>query len=445
MVYNQFTTMSKKIIIAVLALVVVIGFTFWRFGPNLFKSNTPQGPVTLTYWGLWEDDSLIKPLIESYQSQNPNVKINYVKQSSVNYRTRIQTQIRNRVGPDVFRIHNSWIDMFQGDLSPAPAEAFSQPEYQSIFYPIAFNSFIKNGQILAAPMEIDGLALFVNNDILAAANVTVPKTWQEFIDSATKMTVRDQYGQIKTAGAAVGNVANVDHWSDILGLLMMQQPKIDFNNLSTPAAAEVFRFYTGFITNPNMKTWDALMPSSTQAFYSGRLAYYFAPSWKAFDLRQANPNLKFKVVPVPQLPPNPNVAWASFWAEAVSSHSQHKLEAWKFIKFLTSKEAEKLAYKTASSVRLFGEPYSRLDLAAEIVNDPVVGAFVAQAPYYKSWYLNSNTYDSGINEEMSKYFEDGINATLQGQDPQVALQTVNKGVQDTLTKYTKPAVATGQR
>ncbi len=437
--------MSKKIIIAVLALVVVIGFTFWHFGLNLFKGNTTEGPITLTYWGLWEDDSLIKPLIEQYQSHNPNVKVSYVKQSSINYRTRVQTQIRNGVGPDVFRIHSSWTDMFTGDLSAAPASTFSLPEYQSTFYPIASSSFVKNNQILAAPMEIDGLALYINTDILTAVGVQPPKTWQEFIDSATKMTVRDQNGQIKTAGAAIGNASNVDHWSDILGLLMLQQPNINFNNLATPTAAEVFRFYTSFITNPSMKTWDATMPSSTEAFYSGRLAFYFAPSWRAFDLRQANPNLKFKVVPVPQLPPNPNVAWASFWGETVSSRSKNKAESWKFIKFLTSKEAEKLAYKTASSLRLFGEPYSRLDLAPEIVNDPVVGAFVQQGPYYKSWYLNSNTLDAGINEEMSKYWEDGINSTLAGTDPLAALQTVDRGVQQVLEKYTKQPATSPNR
>ena len=119
----------------------------------------------------------------------------------------------------------------------------------------------------------------------------------------------------------------------------------------------------------------------------------------------------------------------------VSKNSKNSLEAWKFVKYLTSAEAEKLAYKEASQVRLFGEPYSQVSLASEIVNDPIAGAYVAQGPIYKTWYLSSNTFDAGINDEMIKYFEDSINATLAGTDPQTALQTVDSGVKQVMDKY----------
>ncbi|MDP3733304.1 MAG: hypothetical protein Q8Q91_02065, partial [Candidatus Daviesbacteria bacterium] len=108
-------------------------------------------------------------------------------------------------------------------------------------------------------------------------------------------------------------------------------------------------------------------------------------------------------------------------------------------KYLTSAEAEKLAYQEAAKIRLFGEPYSLVSLAPELSNDPIVGAYVAQGPIYKFWYLSSNTYDYGINDEIIKYFEDSINTTLTGTDPGVALQTVNLGIKQVLDKYTKPA------
>lgn len=430
----------KKIIIIVLSLAIILGFLFWRFGPGIsfFKGNQ-QGPMQLTYWGLWEDDNLIRPLISEYQKQNPNVTINYVKQSSTNYRTRVQTQVREGVGPDVFRIHNSWLPMFESDLAPAPEDVFSLADYKSIFYPVAVDSFVKQNLIYGAPMEIDGLALFYNEEILNGVGGKPPKNWQEFIDLATKMTVKDASG-IKTAGAAIGSTGNVDHWSDILGLLLLQQPGVDLNNVATPQVVEVLKFYTGFVTDPRRKTWDVNLPSSTQMFASNRLGFYFAPSWRAHELRVANPNLKFKVVGVPQLSSGKTVAYASFWGETVSKNSKNITEAWKFVKFLTSEEAEKLAYREASQVRLFGEPYSRISLTSELVNDPIVGAFVTQGSNYKFWYLSSNTFDNpGINDAMIKYWEDGINATLAGQDPQGVLQTVNQGVKQVLDQYTRVA------
>ncbi len=427
----------KKIVIIVLIISIVLGFLFWKFAPTLpFFKKTDQGPITLTYWGLWEDDNLIKPLITEYQKQNPKVLINYLRQSSTNYRTRVQTQIKSGVGPDVFRIHNSWLPMFEQDLSSAPSSVFTLADYQKLFYPVAEAAFVKNNQILASPIEIDGLGLFINEDMLNGVGGKVPRNWQEFIDVATKMTVRDSSG-IKTAGAALGSTGNVDHWPDILGLLLLQQPGVDLNNISTAQVAEVLRFYTGFVIDPRRKTWDVNLPPSTQMFAAGRLGFYFAPSWRAHEIRVANPNLKFKVAPVPQLS-GQQAAWASFWGEAVAKNSKNSLEAWKFVKFLTSAQAQKLAYTEASKVRLFGEPYSLVALSPEIASDPIVGAFVNQGPIYKFWYLSSNTFDSGINDEMIKYFEDGVNATLQGQDPQAALKIVDKGVKQVIDKYTKP-------
>ena len=428
----------KRIIIIVLSLSIVLGFLFWKFGPSisLFNKPKPEGPITLTYWGLWEDDNLIKPIIAEYQKQHPNIIVNYEKKSSLNYRTRVQTQIREGVGPDVFRIHNSWLPMFESDLAVAPADIFTPSDYRNMFYPVAAESFVKGNQIYGAPMEIDGLALFYNEDMFSGIGGKPPKNWQEFIDYATKMTVKDATG-IKTAGAALGTAGNVDHWSDILGLLLLQQPGVDLGSVATPQVAEILRFYTGFVIDPKKKTWDVNLPKSTDMFAAGRLGFYFAPSWRAHELRVTNPNLKFKVAPVPQLSGKQS-GWATFWGEVVSAKSKNLIEAWKFVKYLTSAEAEKMAYQEAAKIRLFGEPYSLVSLTGEIAQDPIVGAFVTQGPIYKFWYLSSNTFDSGINDEMIKYFEDGINATLAGTDPGAALQTVDKGVKQVLDKYTKP-------
>ena len=176
----------KKIIIIALSLAIIVGFLWWKFGPNLFQKSGPKGPVELTYWGLWEEEDLLRPLILQFESQNPNIKVNYVRQSSVNYKSRVQTQVREGTGPDVFRIHNSWMPMFEADLYPAPSDILTPDEFGKTFYPVAKDSLVKNSQILAVPMEIDGLALYYNEEILNGVGGQVPKSWQEVINTAIK-------------------------------------------------------------------------------------------------------------------------------------------------------------------------------------------------------------------------------------------------------------------
>lgn len=412
--------MNKTTLILALS-VVILGFSLWRIVPLILNRET--GPAVITYWDFWEENS-ISPLLREFESLHPNIKIVYNFQSQLNYRNRVQTQIKEGGGPDVFPTHNSWLPMFSADLAPAPLTLFNALDFKKTFYPVVADSFLVSNQVLAAPLGIDGLALFYNEDILIAGGVAIPKSWSDFTAAANKLTVKDAEGNIKTAGAGLGTTGNVDYWSDLLGMMLLQQPGVDLRSPTSEQTEQVLRFYTGFVTDPTKKVWDVNLPSSTVAFEEGILAFYFGPYSKVAEIKAANPNLKFKVAPVPQLPGR-QIAWGSFWGEAVSGKSKRQNESWELIKFLTSKDIAKS----------FAKPYARVDLANLQLSDPELGAFVAQGPYYKFWYLATEGEDNGINDEMIKVWETGVNGFLQGKSSQEVLQNISTGVKGVLDKY----------
>lgn len=417
----------KKAILAVLVISALLGVLFWRFSGTLLQREKEEDKqVTLTYWGLGEDEAIFRPIISSYQLQNPKVKVTFVRQSPLNYRTRLSTQLQAGQGPDIFLIHSSWLPMFSGDLSPAPEEVFSTGEYSKLFYPIAQETLVSGGKIYAVPKEIDGLALLYNEDILKAAGAPVPTTWQEFLDVARRVTVKNTAGQIQTAGAAMGATSNVDFWPEILGLLFLQQPDGRLGEPANQSGSEVLQFYAGFVTDPKNKTWDVTLPSSSQMFSTGKLAFYLATAAKAVSLKTENPNLNFKTAPVPQLP-NGKVSYGGFWAIAVSARSQNQKKAWEFVKYLSTPEVIQ-----ARSTLL---PYPRQDMAGLLAGDPILGAYISQAPYFKGWYLNSDARDAGLNDEIIKLYEGALNSALQGGDPRGALQNIQPGIGQILDKY----------
>lgn len=405
----------KITIVLVIILGVILGGLFWVFGPKIVNKDKSKEVVSLTYWGF-EEESTIKPLVAEFEAKNPNIKVIYVRGSPINYRTRVQTQVREGVGPDVFQIHNSWLPLFLDDLYPAPSQIFTPGVLEKDFYPIVKNSFVKNNEVFAAVKDIDGLALYINEDILRPVGAKDPKNWQEFIETASKLTVKDgETGMIQTAGAALGSTSNVDYWSDLLGLLLLQQG-VSFEKFNTGSGEEVLSFYTGFITDPRRKVWDVNLPSSTQMFTSGKLGFYFAPLKKAKDLRAANLNLNLKITPVPQLPGR-QVAWASFFGEAVSRKTKYPNESWQFVSFLSSKGN------------------ARIDSAATNLQDPVLGINATQGPYYKSLYLSREISDGGINDEMVKVFEDGISSILAGQNAAGVVSSIDQQIKSILVKY----------
>lgn len=430
----------KTAVIIVLIFSIVLGFLFWKYSPQLLKKGEdPNKSISLTYWGLWEDESAFRPVIEAYQKLHPNIKITYVKQNPLNYWTRLQTQIRAGQGPDIFRIHSSWLPMFMYDLAPALPGTIDINQYTQAFYPVAKDTLTQGGKIYAVPLEIDGLGMYVNTDILKGVNVNIPKTWQEFVEAARKTTVKNQQGQIQTAGASLGTTENIDYWPEILGLLFLQQPQTDLNSPAMGGGSDVLQFYTGFVTDPRNKTWDVNLPASTKMFAEGKVAFYFAPARAAQNIRDLNPNLQFQVAPVPQLP-GKQVSWGSFWAEGVSIASLNQKAAWDFLEFLSSPQALQLLYQQQISTQVVARPFPRTDMADLISSDPILGAFITQGPYYKSWYLNTTFQEGDIDGEIKDLYKIAINGVLQGQDPLASLQVTAGGIKKVIDKYSRPPV-----
>ncbi|TEU01812.1 hypothetical protein E3I18_02155, partial [Candidatus Woesebacteria bacterium] len=65
------------ILVVVLGL-VALGFLFFKL---VLPRIRGEKEVTLTWWGLWEDQTIVAPLITEYQGTHPKVKINYIKQT----------------------------------------------------------------------------------------------------------------------------------------------------------------------------------------------------------------------------------------------------------------------------------------------------------------------------------------------------------------------------
>lgn len=412
--------------LSAIALLVVLGFTIL---PKLLTKK--PGPVALNYWGLWEPISIMQAIIADYEAANPNVQITYTMQSPKNYRSRFLTAASQANPPDIVRIHNTWLPMLKKDLSPAPDSVLKISDL-SDYYPIVQKNFVSGGKVYALPLEIDGLSLLYNEDIFKEAGATPPSDWNTLRKLAFDLTKTNVETKIiERAGVAMGTTGNVEHWSDILGLLILQNSG-NPGKPSETAVQDALTFYT--IISTQDKSWDASQPNSVYAFATGTVAMILAPSWQVSEIKAINPNLNFKIAPAPVLP-SASIAWATYWAEAVPLASKNQEEAWKFIKYLGTPEVLQKMYAGASQIRALGEPYPLKSLSSTLANDPLAGPFVAQGPNYVSWYLADRTYDDGINDGLSKYYEDAINAVNGGSTIGSVLKTLDEGVTQVLTKY----------
>lgn len=392
--------------------------------------------VILTYWGLWEPSEVLDEVISDFENSNPGIKIDYRMQSHKDYRERLQTAIASGNGPDLFRFHAAWVPMLREELAALPSKVMSADEYQKTFYSSAAKRLQVNGQLIGVPLMYDGLGLYYNKEILKTAGVQPPESWGELRKLASDLSVPSKADKrtssnLERSGLAIGNAENVDHFSDILALLILQNG----GDPLEPAYEEVrdaMIFYTNFVKED--KIWSESLPSSTVAFARGEAAMMFAPSWRAHDIKNMNPDLDFAIAPVPQLSDD-KIALASYWAEGVNSKSNNKTEAWVFIKYISSASVMKKLYSAASQTRAFGEIYSRQDLAGELSSNELISGYLSDALIAEVTFISSATHGNGINDQIIQYYKDAINAVLSGKPVDDVLKTVDQGVKQVTRQY----------
>jgi multiple sugar transport system substrate-binding protein len=419
-----------KILLGLVGLVVIAAVLF--FVVTRFLGNQ-KSDIELVFWGLWEDEKTMQTVLSDFERRNPNIKVNYSKEDLEQYRDRLVTRSTQGNGPDVFLFHNTWYPMISEVLLPVPSSVVSKEDFDTNYFDVVKKDLVKNGAIYGIPQNMDTLVMYVNTDMFRSAGVDIPSNWNDFIDTARGLTVKDEEGRIVTSGAALGTASNIEHSPDIVSLLFLQNG-VDINNLegTSDRAIGALNFYTAFSTDEN-NVWDESMSPSIVAFATGKLGMYFGYSWDYFQIKAANPDINLQIVPVPQLAAEP-INLASYWAAGANSKGKNQKEALEFLKFLTQKDIQAKLYSEQAKSRPFGQPYARVDLS-ESLKETVIYPSVLQAQYADSSPFVDSAGENGINQELNLYLENAINSINDGTSVESAFDTFKQGVAQVLGRY----------
>lgn len=408
-----------KLLIGFFAILVIAFVLFVLVLPNIGKGSQK---VTLSYWGVSEDQSVMQPIISDFEKENPNINVEYTKQDTKDYQEKLLTRNQQGTGPDIFSFQNNWYPKVSQFLLPLPTDVISKDKFDSSFYPVAKKDLIKNGAIYGIPLSIDTLSLFVNTDLFKKAGLNTPKNWNDFAEDARSLTVKDANGKIKTSGAALGTFSNVDHAADIISMLFIQDG-VDLNNISgsRDRVSDALRFYSQFAQGDS-GVWNDTLDSSLLAFTKGNLAMYFGYYWDYFAIKNQAPNLSFEVNRVPYLN-SQNQTIANYWAEGVSSKTKNQKEALLFIKYLSESQTQDKLYSLESKVRAYGEPPAIKSLSGRFQSTPLA-AISNQAENAQSSYFSGIPLDKDLSAALSS----SVNSILSGTDPGSAADTLISGV-----------------
>jgi multiple sugar transport system substrate-binding protein len=246
------------------------------------------------------------------------------------------------VAPDIYQIYAPWGAEYvrAGMLAEPPSDVLTdiQENYVSTAGPTI------EGKIWGIPTEINNYALLYNKDLFKQAgivdgqgNAKTPKTWQDVVDAAAKLTKKDNKGAITQYGIAFARDFDwqvVDPYLSLLfsnggQYLSSDLKKAAFNSAAGVEALDaVSQLFANKSTDSAGNFFD---------FKNGTIGMVVSPPWAKSTFAEgfgASFEEKVGVAPFPYLEKSGTLGYS--WFTGVTEESTSKDEAWEFLEWFTA-------------------------------------------------------------------------------------------------------------
>lgn len=311
-----------------------------------------DGPVTITYYGRPDEKGFESKVIEQFEKENPNIKVNYVELPE-NTDKKLQTI------NTILQAKDSSMDVFVGDVVWTPIFAsagwvfplddhLTDKEIKE-HTPGSMAAYKYNEHIYGIPFFTDGGMLYYRKDLLEKYNKSIPATWTELVETAKYIIEQENdtnlYGYAGSWKQYEGVTCNLTEmvWSHE-GDFIDNKGNIIFNSPETIKAVQLMG---------DMVLKDKITPPGISNFGSGDVRNLFANGqlifsrdWPTFA-KKADSMEGSKVVGkvgytvLPTIKDGKNYSTLGGWGVMVSNFSEHKDEAVKFAKFRSNFEIQK--------------------------------------------------------------------------------------------------------
>ncbi|WP_251551245.1 ABC transporter substrate-binding protein [Neobacillus muris] len=327
------------------------------------KSSTDGGSSTgekkvkisyLTHWAAPQVEQL-KSAIKEYNKIEPNVEIEVRAVPFGNLLTTLTTQSTGSGAPTITSIYELWLPQLVNDKIAAPIPAELESEVQSNYPEGIINAITINGKVYGFPNEVNLYALNYNERLFKEAGIAAPpKTWDELVDAAKKLTKKDASGKITQQGFGIitsWNSGVVHPWLSLLysngGELLGSDHMPVLDSKEVKETTELYQklIFDEKTTDPSMSIANASTTGPyLDNFANGKTAMIIMANWwqSALEDSMGDKFADIKTAPIPVGPSGSGSHSVSYsWLTSVNAKADQSQQeaAWKFLKWLNSGES----------------------------------------------------------------------------------------------------------
>ncbi|MDO5304952.1 MAG: sugar ABC transporter substrate-binding protein [bacterium] len=284
-------------------------------------------------WGSRTEYGILKQVIQKYETQNPDVEIEFIHVPE-NYFRKLHLLYASKTEPDVVFLNNTYAPLY---IKAGLLEDLSGKFDENKFFESSINCFKYDGKLFAIPRDVSNLVLYVNKNLVK--NPQKIKTLDDLKKIAKSVTKDDVFG--------LNYEENPLFWLYYLEYFGGGILSSDGQNaiLNSPESIIGVEFYADLINKDKSvpQKWQMSSMTSALMFIGGKTALYLSGRWLVPKFRESV-DFDWDIIPFPSSNVSKTLTDASGWA--VSKSSKNKNEAIKFVQFLSSDEVSKLFAQT---------------------------------------------------------------------------------------------------
>lgn len=317
--------------------------------PAATQPAAEQGEVTITVWDYYGEATPVKPLVEPFMKENPNIKVKYEALDWDTTLEKLNVVLTGGTPPDVTTVDMTWLPKFAAlgaftDLKPLSGGQLNGQGWDQAYTPGALNAITYQGQIVAALYDFDVYALYYRADLFEQKGLQPPKTWEELAAVAKQLAEGDKYLYEWDPDTFHGS-----QWIYENGgrLLSEDNKKAVFNS---PEAVQAIQFYADMLLKDKSAiNWTEDQGERIQGLKDGRIAMFSDGPYNMGIMKSAAPEMsgqwKVAVHPFSKQPGS----YLGGTGLVIPAASKQKEAAWKFIEYAMRMENQIGVYKLAGA------------------------------------------------------------------------------------------------
>lgn len=362
------------------------------------SSNGGKVTITFSHWG--GDDTyknIYKDRIAAFQKANPNINVKVITVAD-NYETKLQTMMAGGKAPDVmevaengqqFAAKNRFLDLTSKVKS-------ANIDTEKTWGKEAVSQYTSDGKIFGLPDRSGPIIMYYNKDLFDKAGVKYPTsdwTEQDYENALEKLTVKKDGKTVQWGGASLD-------WTPCWGVFIKANGGDIIKNgkvaVNSPENLEVLKQYNddykkGYILD--YKTLETVKNSSGDSYFSqGKVAMLETGFWNIASFSKLS-GLNWDIAPVQT--GKEKASWPFGSALTISKQTKNQDAAWKFVQYMTGKDAQQILAKSLGDCpanleviksdnfineKVNGKKYNLSAIGTSIERVKVDGMF--KGPYY---------------------------------------------------------------